>query len=86
MYFPGITPPTISFTNSDGNDYTVQGFNAGQGYDLASGLGTFDAADLVPALSGHLKAPRRHGGQGPGPVSKHHGEGHGGSPHSPAGD
>jgi subtilase family serine protease len=39
------------FTNSDGNTYTVQGFNAGPGYDLASGVGTFDAAAFVPALA-----------------------------------
>jgi subtilase family serine protease len=39
------------FTNSDGKTYTVQGFNAGPGYDLASGLGTVDAAKFVPALA-----------------------------------
>jgi subtilase family serine protease len=39
------------FTNSDGNTYTVQGFDAGPGYDLASGLGTIDAASFVPALA-----------------------------------
>jgi len=38
------------FTNSDGNTYTVIGYNAGPGYDLASGLGTLDAAQFVPAL------------------------------------
>jgi hypothetical protein len=31
----------------------VTGYNAGPGYDLASGLGTVDAASLVPALAGH---------------------------------
>ncbi len=42
------------FTNSDGNTYTVVGFNAGKGYDLASGVGTVDAARFVPALAfGH---------------------------------
>jgi subtilase family serine protease len=42
------------FTNGDGNTYTVVGFNAGKGYDLASGVGTVDAARFVPALaSGH---------------------------------
>ena len=42
------------FTNSDGNTYTVVGFDAGKGYDLASGVGTVDAARFVPALaSGH---------------------------------
>ena len=36
------------FTNSDGNTYHVPGFAAGPGYDLASGLGTLDAAPLRP--------------------------------------
>ncbi len=40
------------FTNSDNITYTVVGFNAGPGYDLASGLGTIDAARFVPALAG----------------------------------
>ncbi|HEX4705790.1 MAG TPA: S53 family peptidase [Pseudonocardiaceae bacterium] len=39
------------FTNSDGTTHTVQGFNAGPGYDLASGNGTIDAARFVPALA-----------------------------------
>jgi hypothetical protein len=39
------------FTNSDGNTYTVQGFDAGPGYDLASGVGTIDAARFVPDLA-----------------------------------
>jgi subtilase family serine protease len=39
------------FTNSDGNTYTVQGFNAGSGYDLASGVGTIDGGKFVPALA-----------------------------------
>jgi subtilase family serine protease len=39
------------FTNSDGNTYTVEGYDAGPGYDLASGLGTFNAAVLVRALA-----------------------------------
>jgi subtilase family serine protease len=39
------------FTNSDGNTYTVPGFDAGNGYDLASGVGTVDAARFVPALA-----------------------------------
>jgi len=41
------------FTNSDGNTYTVVGYQARRGYDLASGLGTLDAAAFVPALAGH---------------------------------
>jgi subtilase family serine protease len=39
------------FTNSDGNTYTVVGYPALPGYDLASGLGTLDAAKFVPALA-----------------------------------
>ena len=39
------------FTNTDGNTYTVQGTAAGPGYDLASGVGTIDAARFVPALA-----------------------------------
>jgi subtilase family serine protease len=39
------------FTNSDGNTYTVQGYSAGPGYDLASGLGTIDANKFVRALA-----------------------------------
>ena len=38
------------FTNSDGNTYHVPGYSARRGYDLASGLGTVDAARFVPAL------------------------------------
>ncbi len=38
------------FTNSDGNTYTVIGYEAGPGYDLASGLGTLDATKFVWAL------------------------------------
>jgi subtilase family serine protease len=43
------------FINSDGIAYTVVGFDAGAGYDLASGLGTVDAAKFVPALARHAK-------------------------------
>jgi subtilase family serine protease len=39
------------FTNSDGKTYTVVGADAGPGYDLASGLGTVNAARFVPALA-----------------------------------
>jgi subtilase family serine protease len=39
------------FTNSDGNTYTVIGYDAGPGYDLASGLGTLDATKIVHALA-----------------------------------
>ena len=41
------------FTNSDGNTYAVQGYTAGPGYDLASGLGTVDAVRFVKALAAH---------------------------------
>ena len=41
------------FQNSDGNTYTVVGYSAKRGYDLASGVGTIDAAWFVPALAGH---------------------------------
>jgi subtilase family serine protease len=39
------------FTNTDGNTYTVVGYPALPGYDLASGLGTLDASKFVPALA-----------------------------------
>jgi subtilase family serine protease len=35
------------FTNSDGNTYTVTGYPALPGYDLASGMGTIDAPSIV---------------------------------------
>jgi subtilase family serine protease len=44
------------FTNSDGNTYTVEGYDAGPGYDLASGLGTFDANVFVRALAERARA------------------------------
>ena len=39
------------FTNSDGHTYHVPGFDALTGYDMASGLGTVDAARFVAALA-----------------------------------
>lgn len=39
------------FTNSDGNTYTVVGYPARPGYDLASGLGTVNAVKFVRALA-----------------------------------
>jgi subtilase family serine protease len=39
------------FTNTDGNTYSVVGYPALPGYDLASGLGTLDAARFVLALA-----------------------------------
>jgi len=41
---------TVSFTQ-DGAQHTVTGWDATQGYDLASGVGTVDAALLVPELA-----------------------------------
>ena len=41
---------TVSFTQN-GTSYTVQGFNARRGYDLASGVGTVNAALFVPELA-----------------------------------
>jgi subtilase family serine protease len=38
------------FRNADGSIHHVAGFSAATGYDLASGLGTIDAAKFVPAL------------------------------------
>ena len=42
---------TVTFTQN-GHTYTVRGFNAVAGYDMASGLGTVDAAKLVAELAG----------------------------------
>jgi subtilase family serine protease len=42
---------TVTFTQN-GQTYTVRGFNAVAGYDMASGLGTVDAAKLVAELAG----------------------------------
>jgi subtilase family serine protease len=41
---------TVSFVQG-GKTVTVQGFTAGPGYDLASGVGTVDAAKFVPELA-----------------------------------
>ena len=65
---------TVTFQNSDGITYTVHGFSAGPGYDLASGLGTFDGAGLVAALAGADRGD--HGG----------GHGNGGGSGSGGGD
>ncbi|HEX3589912.1 MAG TPA: S53 family peptidase [Pseudonocardiaceae bacterium] len=40
---------TVSFSQG-GRNYTVDGFHAAPGYDLASGVGTVDAALFVPQL------------------------------------
>ena len=41
---------TVSFVQK-GVTHTVEGFDAGPGYDLASGVGTVDAALFVPELA-----------------------------------
>jgi subtilase family serine protease len=41
---------TVGFTQN-GTAYTVKGFSAGAGYDLASGVGTVNAALFVPELA-----------------------------------
>jgi len=42
---------TVTFTNSDNVTYTVNGFTAGPGYDMASGLGTIDGARFVAQIA-----------------------------------
>ena len=51
----------VDITSGNNTFAGVTGFNAGPGYDLASGLGTIDVAEFVQALSG----PGHHG-HGPG--------------------
>jgi subtilase family serine protease len=46
---------TVTFTQG-GLSHTVVGFSAGPGYDRASGLGTINAAKLVPALASDARA------------------------------
>jgi hypothetical protein len=41
---------TVSFTQS-GKSYTIKGFSATKGYDLASGVGTVNGAYFVPELA-----------------------------------
>ena len=41
---------TVTFTQ-DGRHYTIAGYQAGPGYNLASGLGTVNAAEFVPTLA-----------------------------------
>ena len=52
---PGLVDVTsgsnsVSFTQG-GRSHTVHGFTAGPGYDLASGIGTVNAAAFVPELA-----------------------------------
>jgi hypothetical protein len=41
---------TVTFPQN-GTVHTIQGFDAVSGYDLASGVGTVDAAKFVPELA-----------------------------------
>jgi hypothetical protein len=41
---------TVSFTQN-GKLYTIKGYSATKGYDLASGVGTVNGADFVPELA-----------------------------------
>jgi subtilase family serine protease len=55
LHAPGLVDVTsgnntVSFTQGN-KQVTVQGFNAGPGYDLASGLGTVNGALFVPELA-----------------------------------
>jgi subtilase family serine protease len=55
LHMPGLVDVTsgnntVSFTQG-GQQHTVRGFTAGPGYDLASGLGTVNAALFVPELA-----------------------------------
>jgi subtilase family serine protease len=55
LHLPGLVDVTsgnntVSFTQG-GTEHTVRGFNARRGYDLASGLGTVNAAEFVPELA-----------------------------------
>lgn len=54
---------TVSFTQG-GSLHTVTGFDALPGYDLASGVGTIDAANFVPELA--AQAGQSSGGRPPG--------------------
>jgi hypothetical protein len=45
---PGSAAPSCT---QNGHLYTVNGFSALPGYDLASGVGTVNAASFVPELA-----------------------------------
>jgi subtilase family serine protease len=54
---PGLVPVTsgdntVTITQH-GQAYTIIGYRAGPGYNLASGLGTVNAAEFVPALAAY---------------------------------
>ncbi len=64
LHAPGIVDVaagdnTIGFSQ-DGQDYVVQGFDAVHGYDLATGLGTVDGAQLVKELATPFSHRRHH--------------------------
>jgi subtilase family serine protease len=48
---PGIVDVRSGSNTILAGGHTVRGFRAGRGYDLASGLGTVNAADFVPELA-----------------------------------
>jgi subtilase family serine protease len=55
LHLPGLVDVTsgnntVTFPQG-GTEHTVRGFNARRGYDLASGLGTVNAAEFVPELA-----------------------------------
>ena len=55
QHLPGLVDVTsggnaVSFMQN-GRLHTVHGFTAGPGYDLASGVGTVNAAEFVPELA-----------------------------------
>jgi subtilase family serine protease len=59
---PGLVPVTsgnntVSFTQ-DGKKYTIRGYSAGPGYNLASGTGTVNAAEFVPTLAAYARVCR----------------------------
>jgi subtilase family serine protease len=59
---PGLVPVTsgtntVSFTQG-GKFYTVVGYHAAAGYNLASGLGTVNAAEFVPTLAAYARGGR----------------------------
>ena len=47
----GVNTGLVDITSGNNSFGGVTGFNAGPGYDLASGWGTINAAKFVPALA-----------------------------------
>ena len=63
-----------SFLDASGNPVVVHGWRAKKGYDLASGLGTVDAAQFVPGAGerrGHGFLTRTLGGGPPAVAALH---------------